>query len=120
MKVEVFHNSDNTSVEARTIPRREDFGTGRLGQMAYNYVLNGEPCYTLLDSGEADKLPARCGRPSIGTLDYDDFQRQVDQVPICSDEHLKKTRDELEAMYVKSGRTWWFGINGKGREDYSY
>lgn len=90
--------------------KREDFGPGKTGQIAFELIEGGASCGVVIKK----KL---CGNKAIATLDFDVPKiRQVEFVPVCSDEHEAIARRDItvefeEKRYIATG----FGRNGFGR-----
>lgn len=94
----------------RTAPvRREDFGSGRAGEWAYQTILAGASCETYIDA-----YGNRCGELSVGTVDVD-ILGNLDLFPYCSDTHAQLLEDQLVSEIEKNGDHTAPGRNGFGR-----
>ncbi len=89
--------------------RREDFGPGSAGDLAFGVVSSGEPCVTYID----DKKNT-CGRPPIGTVDVD-VRDDLDFFPFCSPDHQQLLQQQLLDELSEQGRLTVPGMNGKER-----
>ncbi len=97
-------------VEPNRIIKREDFGPGKLGDIAYKTIISGAPCETILQ--EEDNLT--CERISDRTVDYD-ASGDASFITVCSDIHEEMTKARIRRDTQKSGRITAIGINGFGR-----
>lgn len=113
---DIFLPEDKGYVEAsingadvKTQARREDFGPGTAGTMAFFAVASGFPCQTYIDG---DKNI--CGNSPIGTVDVD-IRDDVDTFTYCSKEHGSQLKDQLVKELESMGRYTVPGRNGFGR-----
>lgn len=96
-------------IEPRVI-RRDEFGPGRLGEMAYQTILSGVPCETIIEEEEK----SICERISDRTVDFD-AMGQADFVPVCSEVHESMTRARITRDTKRLGRPTVLSKNGFGR-----
>lgn len=98
--------------QTERIVRREDFGSGEAGELAFQSVVAGFPCATYIDGDQT-----QCGNPPIGTVDVD-LQADYNPFPFCSEEHAdlleNQIADDLEAT-GRHGAIRGIGRNGFGR-----
>lgn len=95
------------------IPSRADFGPGKAGEKAYSLIYSKNPCFVWVEDKKGKK---RCGEVSNATLDFDEpFGRELEQIPVCSDDHFELAKRDLQNEYDKLGRNLSTGKNGWGR-----
>lgn len=87
--------------------QRKEFGSGRLGEKAWQLVSFGVPCEAIIGGHQ-------CGIPAIGTTDYD-VLGDAEITPHCSEEHHRLIMEGVNHDLSAQGRSTVFGRNGFGR-----
>lgn len=92
------------------IARREDFGPGKAGEIAYAIINSGNPCEVKVESKP-------CSKKAIETVDFDiPILSGVEFIPVCSAEHRNKAQEDMDKFNKEVGnRVTSFGTNGFGR-----
>lgn len=109
MSAEIVNTTREEGQVQEGIVRREDFGPGHAGNLAFIAVSGGTPCETYIDDAKT-----KCGQPPIGTVDID-ILGDVDPFPYCSGEHAVTLQNQLLEDLHRQGRNSVPGRNGFGR-----
>ena len=95
---------ENGKIEG--VVKREDFGPGQAGELAYQTVLGDFPCETWIDDNKTV-----CGKPPVGTVDVDNLANH-DPIPVCSEEHATALEKQIREELKRKSKP---GIAGMGR-----
>lgn len=90
-----------------TLVSRVSFGQGYLGRQAWEMIRSGSSCEARVDG-------QLCGKPGVGTTDYD-FLGDAEQKVHCGDAHHEFIAQAVLNDLAAQGRNTVIGRNGNGR-----